>query len=123
MELQCSVTSLTILNPTFSWNFTKRGSNSPVQIVKENTQLSSDYSFRRLSSKSAILAIKSVRWIHDGVYTCIATGGGDIIQAESSLDVWSKFHYNQMFYKIYLLFYLQYPQIYTFKETAMLPVS
>ena len=86
LELQCSINSLTIFNATFSWNFTKRGSSSHMQIVKENISLSSDYSFR-VTSNSASLIAESAQWKHAGVYTCIVTGGSDIIQTESSLDV------------------------------------
>ena len=85
LELQCSVTSLTIFNSTFSWNFTKRGSSTPVQIVEENIILSSQH-----SSNNASLIIKSVHWKHTGVYTCIVMGGSDTIQAESSVNMLSK---------------------------------
>ena len=90
LELQCSVTSLTIFDSTFSWNFTKRGSSTPVQIVKENVSLSSEYSFRFVSSNYASLIIESAHWKHTGVYTCIVVGGSDTIQAESSVNVLSK---------------------------------
>ena len=87
LELQCSVTSLTISNSTFSWKFTKKGSSLPVEIVRENVSLSSDY---RVTSNSASLIIGSAHWKHAGVYTCIVAGGSDTIHTESSLDVLSK---------------------------------
>lgn len=87
VEIQCSVDSTLI--PIFAWNFTKRGSSTPVQIVEENVLLSSDYSFRT-TIRSTILVIESAQWIHDGLYTCIVTDGCDTIQAEGSLDVLSE---------------------------------
>ena len=90
LELECSVTSLTIFNSTFSWNFTKRGSSTPEHIVKENESLSSEYSFRFISSNYASLKIEEVHWKHTGVYTCIVMGGSDMIQAKSSLNVLSE---------------------------------
>ena len=84
LELQCSVTSLTIFNFTFSWNFTKKGSSLPMQIVSL-----SDYSLKE-TSNSTRLIIESAHWKHAGVYTCIVAGGNDIIQTESSVDVLSK---------------------------------
>ena len=64
-----------------------------MQIVEENVILShssdSDYSFR-VTSNNASLVIESAHWKHAGVYTCIVTGGSDMIQSESSLDVLGK---------------------------------
>lgn len=87
LEIQCSVDSTLI--PSFTWNFTKWGSSMPVQIVKENVLLSSDYSFRTVA-RSTTLIIESAQWVHSGLYTCIASDGIDIIQAEGSLDVFSE---------------------------------
>ena len=90
LELECSVTSLTIFNSSFAWNFTKRGSSTPMQIVKENVSLSSEYSIEFISSNNVNLIIESVHWKHTGVYTCIVMGGSDMILAESSLNVLSE---------------------------------
>ena len=89
LELQCSVTSLTIFDFIFSWNFTKKGSSLQVQIVKENVSLSTEYSFN-VTSNSTSLIIEHAHWKHAGVYTCIVAGGSDVIQTESSVDVLSK---------------------------------
>ena len=91
LELQCSVNLLTTLTPKFSWNFTKRGHSSPVKIVEENKLLTSAFSFQ-MSLKNSTLFVKSAKWIHNGIYMCIVSGGNDVIQAESTVNVLSKLH-------------------------------
>ena len=87
LEVQCSVDSAAI--STFTWNFTRKGSSTPVQVVEENVLLSSDYSFR-IMTRSSTLIIENAQWVHSGLYTCIASDGSDIIQAEGNLDVLSE---------------------------------
>lgn len=86
-ELSCSV-CLT-LTPLFMWNFTQRGRHNTETVVNRSQQLSSKYNvITRL--KSQTLIIDNAQWSDVGLYKCIAFINGTLIEAETSLDVYSE---------------------------------
>ena len=84
-ELFCFVRST--LNPTFAWNFVRKGKTR--SIVDRHNPLSPDY-FIKLGERSQLLIIKETKWVHEGVYRCIASTGNKTIQAEAMLQVLGK---------------------------------
>jgi hypothetical protein len=92
IEFQCSIRSLTILTPTFKWNFTRKGSREAETIAVSGTLLAG-YSIIR-GYRSQILIIPSIQWRHEGVYTCIVSSENSQIQAEANLNVLSKQYMN-----------------------------
>ena len=86
-EFNCSVCPT--LTPMFMWNFTQRGGLEMEIIANRSQSLSSEYSLTA-GQKSQTLIIGDAQWSHVGVYRCITSINGTIIEAEASLDVLSK---------------------------------
>ena len=61
-----------------------------MEIITNSSQsLSTEY-FVMDGHRSQTLIISSVQWRHVGVYKCIASIDGTVIEAETSLDVLSE---------------------------------
>ena len=88
-ELQCSVCPT--LMPLFMWSFTQRGVHDMETIANRSQPLSSQYTVTD-GQKSQTLVINNAQWRHVGVYKCIASIGGTLIEAEANLDVLSELY-------------------------------
>ena len=86
-EFNCSVCPT--LTPMFMWNFTQRGGLEMEIIANRSQSPSSEYSLMA-GQKNQTLIIGDAQWRHVGVYKCITSIDGTIIEAEASLDVLSK---------------------------------
>ena len=101
-EFTCSVCPT--LAPLFMWNFTKRGGFDMEIIANRSLSLSPEYSLTT-GQKSQALIIGDAQWSHVGVYKCIASVGGTIIEAEASLDVLSKPYHVVWLKRFYCSYY------------------
>lgn len=86
-ELHCSVRSTFI--PNFTWSFLRKGSLMAETISNVSGPLSTDISITA-GQRGQVLTISSVQWRHQGIYTCIVSSENCQIQAEASLNVFSK---------------------------------
>jgi hypothetical protein len=84
-ELECSMCPT--LMPLFSWNFTQRDEHNIMEIIVNQSQpLSPQYTVT-LGVNSQILIIENSQWNDVGVYKCIASINGTVIEAETTLNV------------------------------------
>lgn len=86
-EFHCSVRSAFI--PNFMWSFLRKGSLQAETISNKSGPLSTDISITA-GQRGQVLTITSVQWRHEGIYTCIVSSENSQIQAEASLNVFSK---------------------------------
>ena len=82
-EFNCSVCPE--LTPMFMWNFTQRGTHK-MEIITNRSQTL----ILTGPAGSQTLIINNTQWRDVGVYKCIASIDGTIIETETSLDVLSK---------------------------------
>lgn len=87
VKLHCSVCPT--LTPEFTWGFTPRGGRNVEIIANQSWSLSPEYTITT-GHRNQTLTISNAQWSNVGVYVCIASINGTMIQAEADLDVLSK---------------------------------
>ena len=88
VELNCTVCPT--LLPVFKWKFIQKGAHG-MQVLTTD----SEYSLIA-RNRNQTLIINNAQWRHAGVYKCIASINGEVLEAETSLDVLSELHYTSV---------------------------
>ena len=88
-EFNCSVCPT--LTPLFVWNFIPRAGLDTKTVANRSQSPSSQHTVTT-RQKSQTLIIDNAQWSDVGVYKCIASINGTLIEAETSLDVHSEYY-------------------------------
>ena len=94
-ELNCSVCPT--LAPLFMWNFTQSGGHDTETVAnRKSTTLFQVHHNNWTEEPNTPLGINNAQWSDVGVYKCIASINGTLIEAETSLDVLSEYNIIQL---------------------------